>query len=134
MKATINVEFTDDELRKYAEDVARRVGVNFIRDTVKTLSRAKISPNLGSVLEQALTGALGSKPQTDPGPTAGASPSLDRCLRIEANQNSDESWICCECDALNGVHRAACRLCGHGRCDIVIPPPPSPHETDPSVQ
>jgi len=143
MKATINVEFTDDELRKYAEDVARRIGLNVIHDVIGHLGAVKhVAPGTFEAVEQALVSAIATGTKTgQPGPMPSASepapfepPALDRCLRIEANQNSDESWICCKCDALNGVHRAACRLCGHGRCDVVVPPPPSPRETDPSVQ
>jgi ribosomal protein L40E len=136
VKATINVEFTDDELRKYGEDVARRVGLNFIRDTVKAFSKVKVSPGLGGMLEQVLASALGSKPQADPGPTAEAPSSvpIERCVHIEATLHNEESWMCCRCSAMNGVHRTMCRSCTHERCDDVVPPSPSPRQSDPSVQ
>ena len=137
MKATINVEFTDDELRKYGEDVARRVGLNFIRDTVKAVQKVKFSPGLGTVLEQVLSGAISSKLPADPGPTASppdvphaSNEKFERCQRVEESPYNEESWICCECVAMNWASRNACRICGHKRCDVVVPPPPM---SDPNV-
>jgi hypothetical protein len=131
VKATINIEFTDDELKKHAEDVGRRWVVNFFQEAFKTGKRLKIPPGFVESLASALTG---SKPQADPGPVAGAPPPLERCMRLEETELNDENWLCCHCSAMNGVHRAACRLCNHGRCDVIVPPPPAPRQTDPSVQ
>jgi len=152
MRATINVEFTDDELRKYAEDVGRRWAMNFFQEMFKTGKRLKIPPGLVQELVGAFkTGAAEvSKPQDNPGPTAGVSPPptheasslhdarvplYERCIRVAAATDTDEGWYCCHCGSVNGVHRMACRFCRHTRCDIVVPPPPSPpRPTDPSVQ
>ena len=136
MKVTINAEFTDDELKKHAADVGRKVGLDFIRDLVKTLSRLKISPGIGAVLEQALSGALGSKSggPVPPPSMPDFAAADDRCLRIEPSPISDEGWSCCHCTTYNGIHRPACRQCGHGRCDVIVPPPPPPRRTDPFVQ
>lgn len=152
MRATINVEFTDDELRKYAEDVGRRWAMNFFQEMFKTGKRLKIPPGFVQELVGAFkTGAAEvSKPQDNPGPTAGVSPPptheasslhdahvslYERCIRVAAATDTDEGWHCCYCGSVNGVHRMACRFCRHARCDIVVPPPPSPpRPTDPSVQ
>lgn len=142
MKATINVEFTDDELKKHAADVARRVGLNFIRDVIRHLAAMKIPPGFLDGIGQAIKVGLasGSKPEVDSGPIAGPSPSapaIDRCRPIGGTDSSDALWVCCRCGFLNGDPRVACRKCGHDRCDVVVPPPPPPpppRQNDPSVQ
>lgn len=138
MKASINIEFTDEELVKHAADVGRRVGADFLQDVVKTLGRLKLSPSVGAALQQAIS-TIGSKPSTaTPSPQA-APRTMDRCERVGSMAGLlDEGWTCCRCGTYNGLHRPACRDCGHDRCDIVIPPPPpaAPRKppSDPSVQ
>ena len=140
MKAAINLEFTDDELRKYAEDVGRRWAMNFFTEAFKTGKRLKMSPGVLSELGQALASALsasGAKAVQIPPPppsVAEVERTLTQCERVEACEHIDEGWICHRCDTYNGVHRPTCRLCSHERCDLVVPPPPSHRHTDPSVQ
>lgn len=152
MKASINVEFTDEELIKYASDAGRRVGLTFIHDVIGHLGAVKAPPGFMDTIGQVLASALSKDQQVDPGPTAVAHGSdeehelpLKRCVRITSevpaghlplNPNLDEGWLCCGCRTYNGVHRVACRCCTHERCDVVVPPPPSPPPPpiDPSLQ
>ena len=143
MKVAINVEFTDDELRKYAEDVGRRWTMCFFQEAFKTGQRLKLNPNALSAIGLALASALSasgvkthSAPRPDPGPTADTpipyAPTPSRCERVEVSPFNEEGWMCHPCGFYNGVQRAVCRHCDHERCDIVVPPPP--HQDDPSVQ
>lgn len=127
MKATINVEFTDDELKKHAADVARRVGLNFIHDVIRHLAAMKIPPGFLDGIEQAIKVGIssGSTPEVDSGPTV-APPATDRCQHIGGTDSSDAFWVCCRCGLLNGDPRVACRKCGHDCCDVIVPPPPPP--------
>jgi hypothetical protein len=139
MKTSINVEFTDEELRKYATDVFRRVGLNFIHDTIRHLAGLKINPDVMSTFVSAVATVLTSSKQTgDPGPKAETpSPAEhnysrpDRCSHVKASPFSDEGWWCCKCSTLNNDTRGLCRACGHERCDAVTPPT---NPADPSVQ
>jgi hypothetical protein len=143
VKVTINAEFTDDELKKHAADVGRRWIVKIFEEALKTGKRLKIPPGALEGIGEALASALGAKPGPGPVPPPGfvaipvdqvpfSPPSPgpdfaaadDRCMRMAAGLELDEGWVCCHCDIHNGLHRPACRRCGHGRCDIVIPPPP----------
>jgi hypothetical protein len=149
VKVTINAEFTDDELKKHAADVGRRWAMSFFGEAYKTGKRLKIPPGALAGIREALANAFGKKSQDD-GPIAWSpsdplpkDPNVsvpdfaaedDRCLRIESSSINEEGWACCHCPASNGVQRAACRVCGHVRCDIVVPPPPPPRRTDPFVQ
>ena len=137
MKATINLEFTDDELLKYAEDVGRRWAVNFFAEAFKAGKRLKIPPGFLETLASAFTSGvgIGEKGPPDPPSPPGApdfSAADNHCLRIESCPSLEEGWLCCFCSTYNTVQRAACRACGHGRCDVVVPPPPN--QSDPSVQ
>jgi len=141
MRATINVEFTDEELRNYLEDAGRRWAVNTVHQVIKGLSTLKFDPNTMTEFARSIAGAFGSKgPQADPGPTAGAPThgfkdvGVPPCARVEQNVDNDEEWGCHVCGVINGLHRSACRRCGHERCDVVAPPPPPPPPIDPSVQ
>jgi len=145
VKVSLNVEFTDDELRKYAEDIGRRWTVGFFREAFKTGQRLKINPNALSEIGLAIASALNasgvktdSVPRPDPGPTADEPipyvpmTRRERCERLEASQFIEEGWVCHLCDTYNGAQRSVCRHCDHERCDIVVPSPP--HQDDPSVQ
>ena len=124
MKATINVEFTDEELVKYAEDVARRVTLNAIHDVVQHIPALKLNPDLAATLAQVVAAALASafgKKDAPPETTAGQYSSRTVCERIEASAHLEEGWVCCGCSVYNVGSRPACRNCGHVRCDIVPP-------------
>ena len=147
MKATINLEFTDEELRKYAVDVGRRVSLNFIHDSIAHLAALKIPPippGFGAVISQALASAFngaGKEQQTTPeypkGPVPSSPVDLKSCLSINSDEDPhrDDGWFCCRCSIFNGVQRATCRNCAHDRCDVVVTPPPPAASTpsDPSA-
>lgn len=134
MKTSINFEFTNDELEKLAVNVARRAGLNFIHDAIKHFGALKIPPGFMDTVGQVLSSAFASKAAG----VAGAAPvepdaefePRTKCERIENNPNLDDGWICCKCNGYNGAYRAACRNCMHGRCDVVVSPPPP---ADPSA-
>ena len=127
MKASINVEFTDEELVKYAADAGRRVGLSFIHDVMRHIKG--IPPGFVESLVQTFSQAAeGTKAKIDPEPTGGPVPPEPGCRRVIANQWNEEGWWCCGCMTYNNLLRATCRACGHGRCDIVVPPPPAPNE------
>jgi hypothetical protein len=140
MKVAVNIEFTDDELKKHAEDVGRRWALNTINDVFKAAQRFKFDPNVIAALRDAAANAFGgSKNQNDPGPraTAGIDAEFEpptRCAQVHANADFDEGWACHHCGTYNALQRAACRNCAHERCDIVVPPPPvSSAAGDPSA-
>ncbi len=131
MRVAINLEFTDEELRKYVSDVGRRVALDAIRDGVKLLGALKIDPSLSSMLAEAAAHAfLKPEPQpkidaefTEPPQTRQAS--NGPCVRMDANDHLDEGWLCHVCATYNGMQRMGCRNCAHERCDIIVTPPPS---------
>jgi hypothetical protein len=132
MRATINVEFTDDELRKFAEDVARRVGLNFIHDVMGHLRGAKINPDIVAMAAQAFAAAVSNSFAKKETPSDPADPKVYPprivCERIAADAHIEEGWACCSCSVYNEVHRHTCRNCGHVRCDPIVTPPPAPNE------
>jgi len=144
MRVSVNVEFTEDELRKYAEDVGRRWVVNAIHEVITHLPALKLDPSIALVLGQQFVSAFGQKsssqrprPQTDPGPTATGfsdAPHIERCKRLGESVSEDGGWICCRCGQYNGAHRVACRNCQHDVCDIIVTPPPADPEPSSSTQ
>jgi len=123
MRATINVEFTDEELKKYAADVARRVGLNFIHDVMQHARGFKIPPGFLEMLVQAFSDGVkrGEKFPDDSKPASPFTPS-ERCARVESAPSCPEGWACCACSVYNVLDQVTCRNCGHLRCDV--PPPP----------
>jgi hypothetical protein len=145
MRATITVEFTDEELLKHAEDVGRRWTLNLIHDVINHCD-ANTASAVGQVLIQAAASVLGSKSTApgvngspvsnplDPGPTAARADVVfepSECVRQPEDRFSDEGWLCCRCAVFNGVHREDCRRCSHARCGAVITPPPSSDPPEP---
>lgn len=119
MRVAVNLEFTDEELRKYAEDVGRRWILNFIHEGVAHLSGIKFHPSWAAAVQHALATLLGPLPTAaTASPTANAEPAhpFDRCVWLSPGDVSDEGWVCHECDTLNGAHRAICRGCDHLGC------------------
>lgn len=134
MRFAVNIEFTDEELRRYGEDVSRRVVLNGIHDVVRHLGAMKINPDLTAQIAQAVaTSIFASKaprrPAPPPNPPETPSPpppSLEKCSRVEGHQYMEEGWVCHCCSTYNVALRSACRTCGHERCDVIVPPAPSP--------
>ena len=123
MRVAINIEFTDEEIKKHAEDVARRVGVNFIHDAIKHARGFKTPPGFLESLVQAVAGARGEKPS---GSTSVPESPLNKCAHTEQTRTHDEFWLCCQCGTDNIPFRPTCRHCGHERCDDVGPHAPHP--------
>lgn len=149
MKTAINVEFTDDELIKYASDVGRRWGLNFIHDVIGHLGALKIDPKFVEGLMQAIKMSFEQRPKNGSGPqqrqepqtsqvphadpfARGAPPDphdgmpMSKCLHIESSSVHEEGWACHLCGTYNIVQRPICRACQHERCDVIAPPPPGP--------
>lgn len=144
MRVNFNVEFTDEELRKYAADTARRVIATTLNDTVSAINKLKLGPQHSQVLASALGAVAGaimeksdkasSKTSRAPdiGPFAFAGPG-NECTRVESapdNLGLDEGWACCRCSVYNGIQRSTCRNCKHARCDVRVPPPPAEPDVD----
>lgn len=73
MKATVTLEFTDEELLRHGEDLARRVVVNGIHDLIRlgaVLSPALVQ-GLASVIAQAQARASSAQPASGPIPPEG---------------------------------------------------------------
>ncbi len=154
-RASINLEFTDDDLRKFIEDGLRRWTLNTIHDLLKHIR----DPHLSDLIKQAIHMGMsagvrvgrqhegeapphqrpfdvgeiftgdrhGSPHDVRRGPPYGVPPGeLKRCMPVEANPYQEEGWMCHECSTYNGMQRSVCRQCDHERCDDVVPPPPSP--------
>lgn len=141
MKFAINVEFTDEELRKYAEDVGRRLAVNTIHEVITHLPAIRLDPSVASTMAHAFMDVFSKKAQppagpqqkSDPGPIATGVPDahfLSRCRGLGESVTEDSGWVCCRCGHYNGEVRPSCRSCKHDRCDIIVTPPPA--ETDES--
>ncbi len=136
MKATINVEFTDEELEKYAVRAARRAGLNFIHDSIAHLGALKIPPippGFGDMIMQALMSTLAPKEKVPSGRIDAEFEPRTKCELFVGNSDIDEGWICHICNGYNGVQRLECRNCKHKRCDGVVPPPPQTTPADPSA-
>jgi hypothetical protein len=150
MQVAINVEFTDEELRKYAEDVGRRwvhVLLSHLKDP--DLSRFAqqafaMGMNIAAAQEHKKRGAApspppfgfhqapfpfdfdfpGSVPRYPPPPSGAIKdppPSiLEKCFRIEKSAQYEEGWCCHKCGYANVEQRAVCRNCAHERCDDVV--------------
>lgn len=142
MHASINLEFTEDDLVKFAEDVGRRLTLNAIHEGVRHLNELKMDPKLvgqiALVAAQAFLKGSQAEPKVEvaferPAPEEPTASRLQRCVRIEATQHFDEGWYCHVCMSSNGLHRPACRQCGHERCDVVVTPPPPNGESDSNI-
>ena len=136
MRVAVNIEFTGEEIVKHAEDLARRVGVNFFLDAYKIGRR--IDPTVVSALGRAFVEGVAragkdqAPPESPPSaPVAVGVRPLDRCARVGEHPECvlDEGWECCRCHTYNGESRTACRTCKHERCDFIVTPPPQDPES-----
>jgi hypothetical protein len=124
VKATINIEFTDDELRKYGADVGRRVGLDLLKDLFKSGRRLGKNPGVTAAIRDALTNILSPSdaeyvqhaPRTECEPIEG--PGLE------------PGWVCCSCSVYNSLQCVQCKQCAHARCVMRGTHGPS---SDPSV-
>ncbi len=117
MKVSINVEFTDDELVKHAENVGRRIVLSAIHDVIKHLPALKeIPPGVVSGFVQGAMDALHPRKAEEPQG------------RIDATFG-DETPLPSRCERIASVQRSLCRNCDHERCDVVIPPAPDEAHT-----
>jgi hypothetical protein len=148
MNVEINVQFTEDELRKYAEDVGRRWFLTFVRETIK-------EPGLFAFLQQAIKlgidhaktepkrgngGPIPSPRSPEPfyppppvprtpdaqGPFGPSGDPLASCLPVEESRHHEEGWACHVCATYNTENRRICRHCSHERCDVSPPPDADP--------
>lgn len=145
MRVAVNLEFTDDELRKFAEDVGRRWTLGFIHESLRHINELKLDPSLSKSLQQACAMGLAAamnrtEPPPDVGPIAADAtfepdPPPTKCVAIYADGRSefDDGWICHRCRAYNGLRRDVCRTCSHDRCDVIVTPPPGEGDNDPNV-
>jgi len=111
VKVAINIEFTDEELVKHAEDVGRRVGLNLIRDAIRHLGVLKINPDLAASVAGAVAGvaakARGAQPPASDLPSEPPPPSstsLEKCVGMPSTEDMDEGRLRC-----------------HERCDVAPP-------------
>jgi len=115
MDVTVNLKFTDEELRNYASDVGRRWITHAIHAVVVHAPAMKPPAGFMEMILQALT----------PNPAGDAkAPDIDaeydppkKCVHVQADANTDEAWMCHECGAFNNENRSICRRCDHVRCD-----------------
>lgn len=134
MKTSINIEFTDDEILKFAENGVRRLVVNVVRDFV---ADARINPDMVMMVLQAVGAHVNRKerqaspehaeetvdPEVIPSGREHDVDGLSRCASVGASLHLEEGWICHVCGAYNVVARKACRGCQHERCDPAPEPP-----------
>lgn len=129
MRASVNVEFTDDELVRFAEDVGRRLLFGALRGV-------RLDPSAVRRLLEALSHGVSvgvsmrdSSPYPPPAPDDGdsfyrtAPPGGPRptsrpgvCAPVDANTYQEEGWMCHVCGTYNIKHREVCRQCDHERC------------------
>ena len=126
MRVAVNIEFTDEELRKYAEDVGRRWVVNTIHSVIQHLPALKVPPGFIEGIMQAASTVAPEAKKEPPPPDPYEMRLPDKCTRIEASPVFDDGWMCHKCGVTNNDHRVACRQCMHERCDMVMTPPPNP--------
>jgi hypothetical protein len=149
MKASVSVEFTDDELRKHAEAVFMGLLLRFVRESTARFGPGLIYTMFQQAFEMGVHDGQTQRPtaprngpvagggpaartgpfhvRRDVGPAEGASGApMTVCLRIEEGAHIEEGWCCHLCGGYNGVQRQACRNCKHERCDVIIPPAPEP--------
>lgn len=153
MRATVNFEFSSEEIESFAS----RVIVSALGDVATDPQQMQIlfaglHRGIEMVLSQAAMppwvrggGGIpqGSQAQTRPipqgyGPMPSARPvpgnvypiqepvAVDKCFPIEATRNVEAGWGCHSCATFNGSQRTVCRYCGHTRCDAVFTPAPEP--------
>jgi hypothetical protein len=69
MKFSVNVEFTDDELLKHAEDIGRRMTLNLVHQIMGHVRGFKIDPGVVDAVSQAIAAGMGVKvPEPEPEP------------------------------------------------------------------
>ena len=132
MKATINLEFTDQELVGFVERWANKLVVNALGDLGKQIGPLVPLFREAFMRTVAAETARGPAPSPSPFPTEGGpAPTCDGCeeeLRTHcapvSAPNVMPGWACHECRAYNGLQRTQCKACGHTRCGPAFPQPP----------
>ena len=142
MKATINVEYTGEEIERL---ISNMVGHRLLK-FVGGFSQEQVQWFLAGIQQAmgTIVGQVGAQPQRDPRPSGappgpfrgpfgsppgmvqpihGESPHVDRCFAIEANRNTEVGIGCCQCATNNALTRTNCRRCGHKLCVVVTPSP-----------
>lgn len=128
MKATINLEFTDQELIGLVERWANKVVVGALGD----LSR-QVEPLMPLIRDIVMRAVAGQPVQGAPVPgTPSAQPPfasceeelLAHCTPIEG-VGALPGWECHKCRTPNGTRRMQCKRCGHDRCGPHFAPRPS---------
>lgn len=152
MKATINVEYSGEEIEKLAFSLAGRLlaklgGVINPADapTFLALMQQGMEMAMSQMQPQRAKRAPGPRPngafpfgESSVGPFGGPIPRgqgsdnvqpirepghVDRCFPIEATRHVEAGIGCCACATYNGTQRVHCRNCGHKLCVIETPPP-----------
>jgi hypothetical protein len=149
MRVTVNIDFTGEELRTYAEDIGRRWVLTLIHEVMTHLGALKLDPSFLSVFQQAVsmgmdaamkssrvaapprshvqhaqTGPIPRGPWRTP-PAASTAEPITCCFPIDDSHYLEKGWGCHVCATYNGLQRPACRNCGHLRCDLQRPHSPA---------
>ena len=118
MKATINVEFTDQELTGLVERWANKVVVGALGDLANQVG--PLIPAIRDAVMRAVTGQAAAAPAS--GVRNGEPLCNDceeglktHCVAFESPYTGP-GWACHECRSCNGLQRAQCKRCGHARC------------------
>lgn len=142
MRATVNVEFTSEELTRFVEQWANKAIVTALSSALGSVSRS-VSPSMLNTLRDAFVQAavgLGAVPRgapDSPPPAPPVGPGADgevpwvHCIPVES-PHVEPGWGCHLCRTYNGLQRSECRNCGHTRCAPSAPPrDPIPASPDP---
>jgi hypothetical protein len=160
MKASISVEFTDDELRKHAEGVATHMLLRFIREATNQFGPGLITMMFQQAIEMGARAGQVKYAKRRVAPEADRAPAdrapadraggpyvrtaerasrqdeesgmMTACLHVAESAAHEEGWGCCSCGCYNSAQRAACRGCNHTRCDRNPQPNPPPPSSSPS--
>jgi hypothetical protein len=124
MKATINLEFTDEELTRFAERWANKLVINALNSAIGDLGDlAKQAGPLIPIIMSAVTNAVAGRAGAQPAPRDDE-PICDdceeqlktECVAIKNKSGSKLGWVCHQCRWQNGMHAAQCSGCSHKRC------------------
>ncbi len=123
MRATINLEFTQEELVKAAQDIGQKLILTTIRDAAKIFKKdpSFVSAIFQSVMSSVQAGVKAAQPEPPIEPEVAYEPPdagqpFGKCIRFEATKQRDDTWGCHQCGGVNGAHRERCRRCGHVCC------------------
>lgn len=108
MKATVNLEFTTEELEKFATNVAVKTVVQMF----DKLDLKDVQKSVESIFQSFIAGSA-SRAQTGPTPQGAPAERPEHCIRTA------EAILCCECGTpalLSEGRGDRCRACGHKFC------------------